>query len=100
MDNDAGGKSALERGVRPLLPKLDAAGKNRVVPGWSKRALCAAAADALRTRLAAGSMLANVAFNWAQRPGYVLTAEDCEMLRTLQREWDAAQRVSGRKSDA
>lgn len=78
----------VDRHVRPLLPKLDAAGRNHVVPGWTKRALCAAAADALRTRLSAGAMLANVAYNLAQRPGYVLTAEDCEMLRTLQREWD------------
>lgn len=37
-----------------------------------------------------GGLLSNVAFNWKQRPGYVLTEHDCAELEGLQRQWDAA----------
>jgi hypothetical protein len=37
-----------------------------------------------------GTELANVAFNWAQAPGYVLTQADCDMLHGLRLRYDAA----------
>lgn len=37
-----------------------------------------------------GAEFANLAFNWAQNPGHVLTARDCEMLRETQKRWDDA----------
>lgn len=37
-----------------------------------------------------GSQLSNVAFNWAQHEGHVLTANDCAMLDALRRKWDEA----------
>lgn len=40
-----------------------------------------------------GALLANVAFNWAQRPGHVLTERDCAMLKKMQADWDEASRV-------
>ena len=38
----------------------------------------------------AGSKLANVAFNLAQRVGQPLSTHDVEILEKLRREWDAA----------
>ena len=35
-----------------------------------------------------GSLLSNVAFNWAQHPGKVLSQDDCDNLKTLQKQWD------------
>jgi hypothetical protein len=44
-----------------------------------------------RARLrVAGGLLANVAFNLAQKPGHALTSDDVAMLDKLRREWDAA----------
>lgn len=40
--------------------------------------------------LHAGALLANVAFNWAQQIGHVLTPDDAAMLDKLRREWDDA----------
>jgi hypothetical protein len=40
--------------------------------------------------LAPGPELANVAFNLAQHPGYVLTQADCDMLHGLRLQHDAA----------
>lgn len=37
-----------------------------------------------------GAELANVAYNWAQSPGRILTLQDCEMLKELSERWDAA----------
>jgi hypothetical protein len=37
-----------------------------------------------------GAQLANVAFNWAQRPGHVLTGDDAALLDKLRRQWDEA----------
>jgi hypothetical protein len=37
-----------------------------------------------------GTELSNVAFNWAQHPGYVLTQADCDMLHSLRLRYDAA----------
>ena len=37
-----------------------------------------------------GGQLANIAFNWAQKPGYVLTSDDVVMLDKLRRQWDEA----------
>lgn len=45
-----------------------------------------APADLMR----AGAQLANVASNWAQRPGYTLTPDGAAMLNRLRREWDDA----------
>jgi hypothetical protein len=39
---------------------------------------------------AVGAQLSNVAFNWSQRPGYVITESDCAMLRELREAWDGA----------
>jgi hypothetical protein len=44
---------------------------------------------AAEARNLAGAQLANVAFNWSQQMGYVLTSDDCMMLDKLRREWDA-----------
>lgn len=44
-------------------------------------------ADALRE---AGNQLANLAFNWAQQPGYTLTSDDVALLDKLRRQWDDA----------
>ena len=41
-------------------------------------------------RLAPSVELANVAFNWAQHQGYVLTQADCDMLHSLRLAHDAA----------
>ncbi len=38
----------------------------------------------------AGQQLSNVAFNWAQSEGRVLTAADCAMLKKLHQQWDEA----------
>jgi len=35
-----------------------------------------------------GRQFANIAHNWKQRPGHVLSAADCLMLERLQKEWD------------
>lgn len=42
-----------------------------------------------------GGQLANVAFNWAQRAGHVLTGDDVAMLDKLRKQWDAAIRYAG-----
>lgn len=39
-----------------------------------------------------GQQFSNVAFNWSQNVGRVLTEADCAMLKKLQREWDDAAR--------
>lgn len=39
---------------------------------------------------AAGAMLANAAYNLAQKPGHALTSDDVALLDKLRREWDAA----------
>lgn len=40
--------------------------------------------------LTIGQQLSNVAFNWAQNEGRVLTAADCAMLADVRRQWDEA----------
>jgi hypothetical protein len=37
-----------------------------------------------------GAEMANVAYNWAQFPGHMLTARECAMLRDLSTQWDLA----------
>jgi hypothetical protein len=37
-----------------------------------------------------GTLLANVAFNFAQKAGHTLTSDDCAMLDKLRKEWDRA----------
>ena len=47
----------------------------------------------------AGDALSNVAFNWSQLPGRVLTEHDAHLLRKLYIAWDVAvakTRVTGR----
>lgn len=43
---------------------------------------------------AVGALLANVAFNLAQRTGEPLSNHDTELLDRLRREWDAAVRAA------
>lgn len=43
---------------------------------------------------AIGAQLANVAFNWAQQPGYTLTSDDCAMLDNLRKKWDESRRAA------
>jgi hypothetical protein len=38
----------------------------------------------------AGGLLANFAYNLAQKPGHALTSDDVEMLDKMRRQWDAA----------
>jgi hypothetical protein len=38
----------------------------------------------------AGYRLSNMAYNWSQCPGYVLTASDCANLADLVKAWDVA----------
>jgi len=52
--------------------------------------------DDLRARLEvaeaqrqAGAQLSNIAFNWAQRCGRVLTSDDCTLLDKCRKQWDA-----------
>ena len=51
-------------------------------------------ADEREKLRSAGSQLANVAFNLAQKTGHVVTADDAAMLDKLRRQWDAAIRAS------
>lgn len=46
-----------------------------------------------------GQMLSNVAYNWKQRRGYVLTQKDCEDLADMQRSWDAAKNAYREEND-
>lgn len=48
---------------------------------------------AIQRMRAAGAMLANVAYNLAQKPGHALTSDDVALLDKLRREWDAALRA-------
>ena len=43
--------------------------------------------------LSAGGELANVAFNFAQKVGHVLTSDDVEMLDSLRKKWDESRKT-------
>ena len=47
----------------------------------------------LQPLLNTAAQFSNIAYNWSQRPGYVLTQRDCEMLDKLRRAHDEQSRV-------
>lgn len=80
----------LEQRVSPLVARLrEAAEKKPQLPRDVWR-LLHEAATTIEHQRHVGGQLANVAFNWAQRPGRTLEMADTEMLKQLQRRWDQA----------
>lgn len=49
--------------------------------------------EALERVRSIGQRMSNVLHNWAQRPGYVLDKRECEGMRSVYLEWDAALRA-------
>jgi hypothetical protein len=65
----------------------------RTVHAFAQRVEALAIAGCDKRHAAAkniGCQLANIAFNWAQNPGYALTSDDVVMLDKLRRQWDEA----------
>lgn len=53
-------------------------------------ALCAEQSMEVERLRAAGAPMANVMFNFGQRIGHVMSADECAMMRRLQLAWDLA----------
>lgn len=85
-----------------VVPYLQAELEQARIDAKQPTAPAAPAADVRESedaaRLAIGAQLSNVAFNWAQRPGYTLTDADVALLDKLRKEWDAARASKGGKA--
>jgi hypothetical protein len=65
----------------------------RTIHGFAQRVEAMAIAGCDKRHAAtkvAGGLLANAAYNLAQKPGHALTSDDVALLDKLRREWDVA----------
>lgn len=74
--------AAALRLARKEAREREAKRAHALIEHWKKGAFRGAKREQV------GRQLANIAHNWKQRPGHVLTAADCLMLERLQKEWD------------